>query len=95
MEILKISETPRTLARFMGLHLTQDDTPVLLALHMFALYGAFNRLKHNQLPSDDRTLENIYNERLRFAQLRCARLAREMRGEDQPQTNRKHRHADG
>ena len=95
MKILKISETPRTLARFMGLHLARDDRPILLALHMFALYGAFNWLKHNQLPIDDRTLENIYNERLRFAQLRCARLAREMRGEDQPPTQKRRRDANG
>ena len=53
MDILKISETPRTLARFMGLHLARDDRPVLLALHMFALYGAFNWLKRNQLPIDN------------------------------------------
>ena len=91
MNILKIFETPRTLARFMGLHLARDDRPVLLALHMFPLHGAFNRLKQ----VDDRTLENMYNERLRFAQLRCARLAREMRGEDQPPTKKKRRHADG
>ena len=95
MDILKISETPQTLARFMGLHLARDDRPVLLALHMFALYGAFNGLKHSQLPIGDHTLEHIYNERLRFAQLRCARLAREMRGEDQPPTKKKRRHADG
>ena len=67
MNIHNISETLWILARFMGLHLARDDRPVLLALHMFALYGAFNWLKHNQLPIDDRTVENIYNEHLRFA----------------------------
>ena len=42
VNILKISETPQTLARSMGLHLARDDRPVLLAFHMLPFMAHSN-----------------------------------------------------
>ena len=90
---LHIPENPRTLARFIGLQRAVGDTVVNTAVHMYVLYSCFSIRKHGQTTVGDNWLGNVYYERLRFAQLRCAAVTSELAANGQATERKRKREA--